>query len=209
MWRKSALSSKLIFASSATTSPFFRTTSGLISAERAVLLHEELVEAGHQLHELADGLLAVLLEAEAEGELARLVGDEADDRVDVDREDLLGGLGGDLLDLHAPLGRRHEGDAPPVAVDDRAEVELAHHVEPLLDVEPPHLLPLGARLVRDELHAEDLLGELARLGGAPLGDLDAAALAAAAGVDLRLDDDDRAPRLGDELLRARPRPRRR
>ena len=108
---------------------------------------------------------------------------------------------GDLLDLHAALGRGHEGDAPAVAVDDRAEVELARDVEPLLDVEAPHLLPLGARLVRDELHAEDLLGELARLGGAALGDLDAAALAAAAGVDLRLDDDDRALGLLGEALR--------
>ncbi len=47
--------------------------------------------------------------------------------------------------------------------------------------------PCGSRLVRDELHAEDLLGELDRLVRA-LRELDAAALAAAAGVDLRLDD---------------------
>ena len=72
-----------------------------------------------------------------------------------------------------------------------AEVELARDVEALLDVEAADLLALGAGLVRDELHAEDLLGELARFGGAALGDLDAAAFAATAGVDLRLDDDDR------------------
>src|SRR5207244_3733312 len=52
----------------------------------------------------------------------------------------------------------------------------------------------------DELHAEDLLRQLACLFGAALGDLDAAALAAAAGVDLRLDDDDVALRLLDEAL---------
>ena len=130
-------------------------------------------------------------------------------RIDVHRDDLLGRLGGDLLDLDAALGRRHEGDAPAVAVDDGAEVELARDVETLLDVEAAHLLPLGARLVGDELHAEDLLGELPRLGGAALGDLDAAAFAAAAGVDLRLDDDDGAARLLRRASSRRPRPRRR
>ena len=64
----------------------------------------------------------------------------------------------------------------------------------LLDEEALHLLPLGAGLVRDELHAVDgarlFLGVLERLG-----DLDAAALAASAGVDLRLDDDDGLARL--------------
>ena len=103
---------------------------------------------------------------------------------------------GDLLDVHAALGRGHEGDAARVAVDDHAEVELARDVEALLDVEAAHLLPLGAGLVRDELHAEDLLGELPRLRGAALRDLHAAALAATACVDLRLDDDDRAAGLG-------------
>ena len=81
-----------------------------------------------------------------------------------------------------------------------AEVELAPDVEPLLDVEAPHHLPLGAGLVRDELHAEHLVGELARLGGAALGELDAAAFAATAGVDLRLDDDDGDLGFVDELL---------
>jgi hypothetical protein len=42
--------------------------------------------------------------------------------------------------------------------------------------------------VRDQLHAQNVLGELFRLVDV-LRDLDAAALAAPAGVDLRLDDD--------------------
>ena len=164
--------------------------------ERAVLLHERLVERRHEADELRDRLLAVLHEAEAERELARLVRREADGRVDVHREDLLRRVLGDLLDLDAALGGRHEGDAALVAVDDHAEVQLGDHLEALLDVEAPDLLALGAGLVRDELHAEDLLGELARFGGAALRDLHAAALAATAGVDLRLDDDDRATGLG-------------
>ena len=88
-----------------------------------------------------------------------------------------------------------------VAVDEQREVELARDVEALLDVEAPHLLPAGPVCVRDELHAEDLARRApSRLGGAALGDLDAAALAATTGVDLRLDDDDRAAGLVDELL---------
>ena len=48
--------------------------------------------------------------------------------------------------------------------------------------------PCGTGLVRDELHAEDALGVLLGFGKV-FCDLDAAAFAAAAGVDLRLDDD--------------------
>ena len=129
------------------------------------------------------------MQAEAVGELARLVGGEADGRVDDLLEDLLRVLGGDLLDLHAAFGRRHDDDAAGAAVDDHAEVELARDVDALLDEQALDHLALGPGLVRDELHAEDLLRRLARVGGA-LGDLHAAALAAAAGVDLRLDDDD-------------------
>ena len=143
----------------------------------------------------------MLLEAETEGELARLVLRQADEWVDVHREDLFGRLGRDLLDLDAALGRRHERDAPAVAVDDRAQVELALHREPLLDVQAPDLLPLVARLVRDELHAEDLLRRARAPLGAALGDLDASALAAAARVDLRFDDDDLALGLVSEALR--------
>ena len=49
------------------------------------------------------------------------------------------------------------------------------------------LLALGSGLVRDQRHADHLLRELLDFVGRP-GDLDAAALAAAAGVNLRLDD---------------------
>ena len=90
---------------------------------------------------------------------------------------------------------------------DHAEVELARDVDALLDEQALDLLALGAGLVRDQLHAEDLrgacLGVVARLG-----DLDAAALAAAAGVDLRLDHDDLVAGLGDQLLGRRLAPRR-
>ncbi len=47
--------------------------------------------------------------------------------------------------------------------------------------------PFGPGLVRDERHAEDLLGDDGGLGGI-LRDFDAATLAASAGVNLRFDD---------------------
>ena len=51
----------------------------------------------------------------------------------------------------------------------------------------PTFLPFGAGLMRDERHPDDLLGELLGLVNRAR-DLDAAALAAAAGMNLRLDD---------------------
>ena len=57
----------------------------------------------------------------------------------------------------------------------------------LFDEHAAHEAPFGAGLGRDQRHADDLLRRrfgLVRRGG----ELDAAALAAAAGVDLRLDD---------------------
>ena len=76
------------------------------------------------------------------------------------------------------------------------DVVLLLDVGAVLDQQAAHLLALRAGLVGLELHAEDLAGEL-RYVGFRARDLDAAALAAAAGVDLRLDDPDRAA----ELLR--------
>jgi hypothetical protein len=52
--------------------------------------------------------------------------------------------------------------------------------------------------VGDERHAEHLLGELLRFVGR-LGELDAAALAAAARMDLRLHDDDAATEAAGDL----------
>ena len=73
-----------------------------------------------------------------------------------------------------------------------AEVELARDVHALLDEQALDQLAARSGLVRDQVHAEDLLRGLAR-GRRALDHLDAAPLAAAAGVDLRLDDDDSLP----------------
>ncbi len=81
-------------------------------------------------------------------------------------------------------GRRRD------AVERDAQVELAVDVEGLLDEDLLDDATGGPRLRRDQRHAEDALGEVVRLLGI-LRELHAAALAAAPGVDLRLDD--RAP----------------
>ena len=73
------------------------------------------------------------------------------------------------------------------AIEHDAEVELAFDAQSLLDQHALDHLPRRAGLVGDEIHAEDLLRGAEGLVGA-LDNLDAAALAAAAGMNLRLDD---------------------
>ena len=50
-----------------------------------------------------------------EAELPRLERHQADARLDVDLDDLLGRLGGDLLDVHAAGGAGHHHRACPAA----------------------------------------------------------------------------------------------
>ena len=110
--------------------------------------------------------------------------------------DLLGRVVGDLLDVHAAFARAHQRHLLRRAVGEHGDVVLLLDVGAFLDQQAAHLLALRPGLVGDELHAEDLAGELRDLG-LRARQLDAAALAAAAGVDLRLHDPDRAA----ELLR--------
>ena len=76
-----------------------------------------------------------------------------------------------------------------IVVDDAIVVveNVERHIEAgAQPLEAAHFLAFGTGLVRLELHAEDFAGQLFHLVNR-LGDLHAAALAAAAGVDLRLD----------------------
>ena len=85
-----------------------------------------------------------------------------------------------------------------------AEVELAGRCRRVSSMSTlADELALGAGLVGDELHAEDLARRCSRASSGDLGELDAAALAAAAGVDLRLDHAAAAQLLADpgRLLR--------
>jgi hypothetical protein len=111
-------------------------------------------------------------------------------------EDLLRRAGGDGLDLHPSLGRCHHDDAGHRAVDDHPEVELPLDRTRLLHQDPLHFLPLRPRLVRHQIHPDDLLRELPRLLRR-FGQLDAAALPTASRMNLGLDDDGRSELLGD------------
>ena len=101
---------------------------------------------------------------------------------------------GHLFDVDAALGGGHEGDLRGVAVEDDAEVELAVDVAALFDVETANEAAFGAGLVGDERGAEDsgrMFADLRKRAS----QLDAASLAATAGVNLRLDDPERAAQL--------------
>ncbi len=153
--------------------------------EGGVGVDEGAVEAGHE----ADGLVDLGgLEAEFEGEGAGLEGLEADGGVDGFLVDGVGGFGGDFFDFHAAGLRGHEDEAGGGAVEDDAEVELALDLAGFFDEEALNFLAGGAGLMGDQLHAEDGLGLFGCVVEG-LGYFDAAALAAAAGVDLGLDDD--------------------
>src|ERR1019366_1478556 len=83
------------------------------------------------------------------------------------------------------------------AVEDNAEIKFAVDAGGLFDQQPLDFLAMRPGLMRDQRHAENLLCvEFGLLAGA--GHFDAAAFAAASGVDLRLDDH-AASALGKEL----------
>ncbi len=125
-------------------------------------------------------------------------------RIDRDGDDLVRRVVRDLLDVHAAFGRGDDRDARDFAVDQHREIELLLDRGALLDVDAVDLLALRAGLQRDESRTEHLPGELLYFVDR-LGDAHAAlvaglrflefALAAAAGVDLRLDGPHRAAEL--------------
>ena len=111
-----------------------------------------------------------------------------------------------LFDVHPAFGRDHEGDARRRAIDQGGEIELLGDFGPFLDVEPADLAARRSGLDRHQGGAEHLPGEAfdirdragqahaAHLAGAGFLEL---ALAAPAGMDLRLDD----PQGSAELVR--------
>ena len=168
---------------------------------RSVGADERIVELRHQLA----GLLGeVAGQAERRSNGASMVRLQAGRRIDRQGLDLLRRVMGHLLDVHAALGRGDDRDAACLAVDQQREVEFLRDVDAVGDVEALDLLALRAGLDGDQRLAEHLLGIgahfLDRLGeadaalgiGAKLREL---ALAAAAGVDLRLHDPERPGQL--------------
>ena len=151
--------------------------------QRRVGLHVDVVEA---LRDVGHGVALFGRYAGLEAERARLVGKEAEHRVGPAARDLLGRARGDLLDVHTADRREHHHRAPLVAVERDAEVELLRDVRGALDVDLADPEPL-------DLHVQDRARVRTGLGRG-VGDLDAAGLAAAASVNLRLHHDGAAER---------------
>ena len=154
--------------------------------EAAVLADKGPVEVHHELRDLANGIVR---EVHPVGHAARLERQQTDGRVDVLLEDLVRHLSGDLLNLHAALLRAHHDDTRRLAVNDEREIVFLLDGRSGLDEQTVDALTGRARLMRDEDLAEELLRRSLD-GFKRVDDLDASRLAAAARMDLRLDDDD-------------------
>jgi hypothetical protein len=155
-------------------------------AEHRVELDERAIQPLDDRCDLL--LLAGVLDAPAVHEPPGDPGLVALRRVEVQADERLRALLGDLLDLDAALRREHEERLLRAAVERDREVVLLRDVRGLLDPELADDVPA-------DVEAEDLAGLLLGVGGA-LGELHAARLAAAAGEHLGLDDDGPAERRG-------------
>ena len=194
--RNSALSSKSILASRQIS--FVLGDDQRIDLEQAHVLGDEgLVELGEQRPRL---LRQVGVELQRLRHVAHVMRHDAGRRIDREGHDLVRRVVRDLFDVHAAFGRDDEGDARGLAVDQRRQVEFAVDRRAFLDVEPVDLLAVRPGLMRDQRRAEEprrfLLHVVDRFD-----DLDAAGLAAAAGMDLRLHHPDRPAELVGGLHR--------
>ena len=179
---------------------------GIEGEQAPVLGHDQRVDLDHGGVEVAQRPVAALdgrdrlarerrRELEAEGQLATLEVLHADRGLDRLAQDGLRPLDRDLLDLHAALARGHHHDALRLPVQDEAQIDLPVDGGGGLDIEAVHDLAARTRLMGDQALAEQFLGGLPDLVVAAA-HLDAAGLAARAGVDLGLDD----PAIAADLL---------
>ena len=146
--------------------------------QRRVLLGEH----GPELLQDRDDLVAhVRGEACGVADLRCLRGVDPDERVDGDLGQRLRSLDRELLDLHPALDRRHRQVGAVGAVQQERDVVLGLDVAGRRDQDAMDRVAL-------DVHAEDVAGAGERLVR-PGGQLDAAGLAPAAGLDLGLDDD--------------------
>jgi hypothetical protein len=153
-------------------------------AEHRVELDERSIELLDDRRDLL--LLTRALDACAVDEPARDPRLEAFRRIDVQPDQRVGILLGNLLDLDTALRREHEERLLGAPIEGDREVVLLLDVGRLLDPELAHD-------VAADVEAEDSARFLLRVGGI-VGELDAAGLAATAGEHLSLHDDGAAER---------------
>src|SRR3982074_2708160 len=90
---------------------------------------------------------------------------------------------GDFLDFHTAGGAGHEDDAAGGAIDEKAEIKFTLDVEAFFDEQALYDAAGGTRLRSDQLHAENVAGDIGGLVGGTR-QLYAAPFAAATGGDL-------------------------
>ena len=132
--------------------------------------------------------------ADLAGDVVGLLIGQADRRFDRDAVDFFRVAVRDFFDVHAAFRRGHQHDFLGDAVGDHRHVQFFLDVRAFFDQQAAHFLAFRAGLVGHQLHAHDLVRVFAYLFDR-LGDFHATALAAAASMDLRLDDPDRAAQL--------------
>ena len=175
-WRYSALPSSETFESSAFTSRSGVTISGLISASVASSCSHTSYSA------TSASATPSTTSASALPSVAILIGllaGEALERVHVVADQLLRGLLGDLLDVHAALDAEHHQRLLGRAIEQHRGVVLGGDVARVLDPQRAHRVPV-------DVHPQDVRRVLARLG-LVRGELHAAGLAAPADQHLGLD----------------------
>ena len=150
--------------------------------EARVLVEEQFVQARDEARAL---LGKHAFELERGSDHAAMEGAQARGRIDGKRRDLLGRLGGDFLDVDAAFGRGDEGDATGGPVDEKREVKLAGDGRVLHHIDAADHAALGPGLRRDERLAQHTVSLGMQLLQC-LHELDAAAFASPARVDLRL-----------------------
>ena len=160
--------------------------------EQRIVVPEAAVEGLHQFRRLR---YLPAGKADLRGDLAALKIHQADRGIDRLPDDLLGVARGRLLDVHSSGRAGDDGDALRAAVDHQAEVVFLVNPDGLLDQDTLHQSPRRPGLGSDHVAADQLVGVVPDLVDGP-GHLDAAALAAPAGMDLRLDH----PALAAEFL---------
>jgi len=173
--------------SRATMSPSSVLTSGLTSTSVA----SSVVDVPQFADDVGDGRLVGLVEAGRVDDFGSLGCVDADVGVDGDPGQGFGALDGEGLDVHAALLAAHREVGAVCAVQQDREVVLLRDLGALGDHDRLDRVAL-------DVHPEDGLGRLGSSLGA-LDDLDATGLAATAGLDLGLDDDDTAA-LGPDPL---------
>ena len=132
---------------------------------------------GESIEEPQTVLERITFETKCVCDVSRLEGKQAERRIDLLFEDLVGSLFRHHFDFGPALGRCHHDVARGRPVEQHRQIQLGGDVDPLLDVETVDLFALFTGLDRHERRAEHLARQLADalLGGAdapvdPVGD---------------------------------------